>query len=88
MPTITASTTHEIVLAPALRRKLLVKLKTYQELRGQLKVIEAAMDKQKAEIGAIRDETGEQSIELEGFKVTLVAPTRKVFNPKRFIAEG
>lgn len=88
MPTITATTTHEIKLAPTIRRKLLTKLKTYAELRSQLKIIESAMEKQKAEIGALRDETGEQSIELEGFKVTLVAGVRKKFNPKKFVAIG
>ena len=88
MPTITATTTHEIKLSPTIRRKLLTKLKTYAELRLQVKVLEAAMDKQKTEIGALRDETGEQSIELDGFKVTLVAGVRKKFNPKKYVALG
>lgn len=68
---------REIKLKPTLRRKLLNELKLYQELKVQLKTIEYALDKHKAAIGELRDETGEQSISLDGFSVTLVAPMRK-----------
>ena len=46
------------------------------------------MDKIKAKVGDLRNETGEQSVELEGFRVTLVAPTRKKFNAKTFVKLG
>ena len=72
---------REIKLKPTLRRKLLNELKLYQELKVQLKTIEYALDKHKAAIGELRDETGEQSISLDGFSVTLVAPMRKKFDP-------
>ena len=67
---------------------MLTKLRSYQALHAHKKMIEADMDKLKAEVGDIRNTTGEQSLELEGFKVTLVAPTRKKFNAKTFVKLG
>lgn len=86
--TVTVSTTEEVRLEPTVRRKLLTELRTYANLRDQVNVLEAAMDKIKDKVGAIRDEAGAQSLELEGFTVTLVAPTRKKFNPKTFVKLG
>jgi len=85
---VTVSTTHEIKLEANIHRKLLTKLRSYQALHAHKKMIEADMDKLKAEVGDIRNTTGEQSLELEGFKVTLVAPTRKKFNAKTFVKLG
>jgi hypothetical protein len=86
--TITATTTTEITLAPAIRRKLLTELRTYAQLHEQKKALELAMDKIKGKVAAIRDETGEQSLKLEGFTTTLVAPIRKKFNEKKFVRLG
>jgi hypothetical protein len=90
MPTLTAeaTTTKQIVLKPALRRKLLIELRTFAELSSQLKALEHARETHKKNISALRDETGEQSLELEGYRMTLVAPIRKKFNSKKFVARG
>ena len=90
MPSIavSATTTTEITLKPALKTRLLKELRTYAMLRSQMTDLELALDKHKAAIGGIREETGEQKLEIDGFSVTLVAPIRKKFNPKRFVAEG
>ena len=84
----TVSTTKEIKLTPVLTRKLLTELRTYAELKDHIKTLEYAADKHKATIGKLREETGEQSVSLEGFTVTLVAGTRKKFNPKKFVSLG
>jgi len=86
--TVTVSTTKDIKLKPTLRMKLLKALRTYGELRSQRKVIELAMDKHKAVISDLRDETGEQSLSLEGYTTTLVAPIRKKFNARKFVSLG
>jgi hypothetical protein len=86
--TVTATTTMEITLAPQIRRKLLTELRTYAQLHEQHKALELAMDKIKGKVAAIRDETGEQSLKLEGFTTTLVAPVRKKFNPKIYVKLG
>lgn len=84
----TVSTTKEITLKPALKRKLMTELRAYAAIKEQLKTLEHAADKHKDVIGKLREETGEQSLAIEGFKVTQVAPIRKKFNAKKFILIG
>ena len=86
--TATVSTTKEVRLSPQVRRKLLTEFRLYGQLKEQLDTLKSAMDKRKANIAALRDETGEMSLSLEGFTTTLVAPVRKKFNPKVFVREG
>lgn len=86
--TITATTTQTLTLKPTIKRKLMVALKSYMGLKGQREVIDEAMKKARATAGEILMETGESSISVEGFKTTLVAPVRKVFNKQKFIALG
>ena len=83
-----ATTTKEIKIKPAVRRKLLMELRAYAALKEQHRVIEHALDKHKTVIGEIRDETGEQAITIEGFSICLVAPVRKKFDPKKFVTLG
>lgn len=84
----TVSTTKEIRLSPSLRRKLLIELKSYQAVKEQIKALEHAAEKHKGVISKLRDDTGEQSVALEGFTVTLVAPIRKVLNKQKLVALG
>lgn len=86
--TVVATTTQTIKLAPKVAAKLRAEFKVYAELHAQKKAIEAKMDEHKLVIAEIRDDTGEGSIELDGFKTTLVAPVRKKFNPKKFVMNG
>ena len=88
MITATVTTTKEITLKPAVRRKLLTELKAYSELKQQLDAIKHAMDKHKATIGGLRDMTGEKALELEGFKIRLVEPTRSTLDKKKLVELG
>ena len=92
MPTatvsVTATTTHQIVIAPQIKRKLLLALKTYTELAAQAKVLELAKKKQGSIVEGIQTELGESSIDIDGYKSTIVAPIRKVLDRKRFVALG
>lgn len=84
-------TTHqvtEVALKPALKLKLLKRLKVYATLRENLKAIEAAMDKEKAEIGSLREEAGVQTLKIEGFSVTQVTNIRSSLNKMKLIAMG
>lgn len=85
---VTTTTTEEVLLTTKQRQRLLQELKVYQELKQQRDAIELAMDKHKAVIGGIRDETGEMSLTIDGFKTTLVAGSRKKFNPKKYVTLG
>ena len=88
MPSIavSATTTTEITLKPALKTRLLKELRTYAMLRSQMKDLELALDKHKEAISAIREESGEQKLEIDGFSICLVAPIRKKFNAKNFVS--
>jgi len=86
--TITATTTQQIVLKPSLKTKLMKELRLYAELRSQREAIDAAMDKHKASIEVIRDEAGEQSLKVEGYTISLVAPVRAILDKMRLIANG
>ena len=91
MPTavaLTATTTHQLVIAPQLKRKLLLALKTYTELSAQAKVLALAKKKQGSIVEGIQTELGESSINIDGYKSTIVAPIRKVLDRKRFVALG
>lgn len=87
-PVATATTTRELVLKPQLRRKLLNELRAFAELKSQYKALELAMNKHKDAIGRLREETGEQSIALEGFKVTQVTQTRSTLDKKLLLEQG
>ena len=84
----TATTTTEVKLAPQVRKKLLTQLREYQGLKAQRDAIDAAMNATKAAIGTIRTATGMKALEIDGFKVKLVEPTRRTLNHKKLIAAG
>ena len=87
-PTLEATTTTVVTVKPALRTKLLRELRLYHGLTRQLKALEAEVDKHKGVIAEIREETGEDKLEIDGYSITLVAPIRKVFDAKRFVTLG
>lgn len=60
----------------------------YQQLDAQIKVLTEKRDAKKTRLGQIRDEAGVQSLQFEGWKVTLVGGLRKVLNKKKLIALG
>lgn len=87
-PTVTVTTTQELVLAPKVRQRLLNELRAYQAIKAQIKTLEEAADKHKTVIGGIRDETGEMSLSVDGFRTTLVAGSRKKFDAKKYVTLG
>jgi hypothetical protein len=86
--TMALATQHEVTLTPAVKKKLLTKLRVYQELATQVKTLQAAMAKGRDEIDVLREETGEKSLSLDGFKATLVEPVRSKLIPKKLLAQG
>ena len=86
--TATATTTHKLVLSPQLKRKLLLALRTYTELAAQAKVLTLAKKKQSSIVEEIQADLGESSIDIDGYKSTIVAAIRKVLDRKRFVALG
>lgn len=73
----TTTTTTEVKLKPAVKAKLLKKLKVFAELRAQIKTLEAAADKEKADIRVIREEVGVETLKVDGYTTTNVTNTRQ-----------
>ena len=86
--TVTATTSHELQLSPAIRRRLVTQLRSYQELLTRRTSLEMEMASCRAAVAEIQTELEESSIELEGFKSTLVAPMKSVFDKKTFVRIG
>lgn len=78
----------ELVIEPKLRQRLLVKFRTYADLKMQEKALTIRLDKLKAEIGSIRDEIGVETVEVEGFRDTLVAGVTSTLNKRKFVELG
>ena len=87
-PIATTTQTTEVKLKPVLRRKLLTELKVYGELKSQLNALEAAMKKHRTSIEACMVESGEQSLAIDGYKSTMVFPSRSKLDKKKFVALG
>lgn len=86
--TATATTTHELRLAPQVKRRLLTSLRVYGELNQQLKAIKLAMSKAKGNVKTALVDSGESSISLDGYKATYVSPTRSHLDKQKLIAQG
>jgi hypothetical protein len=84
----TTTQTTEVQLKPSLKLKLLKRLKVYAELRQQVKTLEAALDKEKGEIGKLREEAGVDALSIDGFHVTLVRSVRSSLDKMKLIEMG
>src|SRR4029079_8193143 len=83
-----ASTTQEIKLDTRTKQRLLREFRQIQQLRQQKAELEAKIKASVNTIAEIRGATGQMSLEIEGFKTTLVASTQSRFNKKKFAAIG
>jgi hypothetical protein len=88
MLTATTTVTQTVELSPQLKRQLLNELKAYQGLKAQQDALELALANKKANIGRLREKSGEKALELEGYKITLVEPVRKELDKKKFVELG
>ena len=86
---VTTTTTTEVTIKPAIKRKLRNELQVYGELKAQRDAIDLAMESHRKNVGAILVEAEEQSLTLEGVgKATMVFPVRKTLDKKLFVAQG
>ena len=88
MLTATTTVTQTVELSPQLKRQLLNELKAYQGLKSQQDALELALANKKANIGKLRERSGEKMLELEGYKISLVEPVRKELDKKKFVELG
>ncbi len=85
---VTTTAPRPVSLRPSQKRALLTELRTYAELKSQADAIKLAMDKHKAKVATLREEIGETNLEVEGFKVSYVTPTRKELDKQLLLAQG
>jgi hypothetical protein len=79
---------NEVRLEPRQRVALLRDLRTRQELDQQIKALETKKKELTERVEAVREESGLDTFEIDGFTVTLVAPVRQVLNEKKLLSLG
>lgn len=92
-PSITTEQTVAVELAPELRNRLLLKLREYQFNAIAIKALEADNAAIKVETEGMLADAGEGAaldagLNVEGFKVKMVYPTRSKLEPKKLVALG
>lgn len=90
MPTtsITAIATTEIKLQPSLKAKLLTAIQLYLECGNKIRALKAGQAFQAKTIEDIQVDLGESSLDIDGYKSTIVAGTTKSLDKKKFVALG
>lgn len=84
----TVEVTTEIDISPALKRKLMTKLKSYADLKEQRDAFDAAMTSTNAEVEEIRAQLGAKSLPIEGFGITRVEGTTSKLDKERLVQLG
>lgn len=85
----TTTATTEVVLEPALRTKLVQRLKLYKGLKTDFELAKAKLEKEAANIGGYFEQAGAQSINVEGYAtITEVRGTSSKLDKKLFVRQG
>jgi hypothetical protein len=75
-------------LTTTLKARYLTTLRAYAELKAQKDAIDAALKTTRTHVEEILTESGEESLAIDGYKTTLVAPVRSTLDPQRLIMLG
>jgi len=84
----TTTQTVEVELKPSLKRKLLNELAVYAGIAAKLEALEAQKAASKEVLEALVIESGEEKLDIEGFKTTMVFPVRSKLDKKLFVQQG
>lgn len=76
------------ILRPVVQKRLQAAFKQYEDVSTQIALLEEQKAQVKKAIAAIRDGAGVTSLELAGYKTTLVSPVSSRIDPKRLLAQG
>jgi hypothetical protein len=86
---VTTTATEQVVeLSPKVRKQLKLKFGQYATLKQQAADIKKKMNSLKEDFEEVLAEAGVDTLDMDGNKTSIVAPIRKKFNPKLFIANG
>jgi hypothetical protein len=92
-PSVTTTQTTEVQLSPALRTKLLKKLKAFQVNKQAIEAAEAANKSLKEDIDELFAEAGEfdslsAGVKIDGFFTKYVTPVRSTLDKKKLLMQG
>jgi hypothetical protein len=88
MTAVTTTETRTVKLQPSTRARLLIKLKAAQKEKIARDIADQKYEKIKGEIRAIREATGEVSLEFDGYTISNVTGNTTKFDEKKMIAHG
>jgi hypothetical protein len=91
--TVTTTTTTEVALAPRVRARVRTELTQYTELQQQIAALEAKKDEIKASVQQIFKDADEEDalvdgVEVDGYKVKLVAGSSSRLDKKKLVTLG
>jgi hypothetical protein len=86
--TVSTTITKVVKLLPSLRRQLLVELQAAQKDKITMKAAEERYETRKAKIRKLRESTGEESLEFDGYTITNVTGLVSRFDEKKMLAHG
>ena len=75
-------------LSPHLEQQLRTHLQHYQRLKQRQEALDAEVERWHGKIGDLSAESGQDVLDIDGFKVTHVAPNKSQFNRRKFIQMG
>src|SRR5688572_12049889 len=93
MPSVSTTQTTEVKISTALKRKLLAKLKVFNELKNSIDVARRGQEHIKADIEKMFIDAGEfnalqSGIKVDGFNARHISPTRKYYDKLGAVKRG
>ena len=88
MTAVTTTETRTVKLQPSTRARLLIKLKAAQKEKIARDTADQKYEKLKGEIRKIREATGEDSLEFDGYTISNVTGNTTRFDEKKMLAAG
>src|SRR5579863_308284 len=85
---VTTTVTKTVKILPSLRRQLLLELAAAQKDKLALSTAEAKWDKRKAKIRELREKTGEEKLEIDGYTISNVTGTMTQWDEKKMLEAG
>ncbi len=88
MPSLTTTVEPTVELTPRQQQELRSAFRQYQLFKTLVEEAQTRLEGQKAVLGRFRERIGEESVGLDGFKVTLVQGTSSRLNKKKLRLVG
>ena len=85
---VVATTTQQVKLAPKVKQRLLTELKSYAAAKSTRDTADGVMKGARGAIEEVMSQAGEERLEIDGFKTTMIAPVTRKLNVKKLVALG